>query len=222
MDNRYGTVANDLAPHTPEHVGSPAAPGVEIPVGSLEGQLAWDEVFGNHHPVELEVGFGKGTFLREAARLFPGHNFLGLERSAKYVRLVKHRLGRLGLPNVRIVRAEAHHFFHHFLADESLLAIHMYHPDPWPKRRHHKRRLVKRDFVTLCLSKLIPGGHLILTTDFEAYFTFIRDEINALRAERDTFRVEEGRGPGSIMTNYSRKHLERGGRIFRLEIRKSD
>jgi tRNA (guanine-N7-)-methyltransferase len=178
---------------------------VEIPIELIEGPLVWSEVFRNDGPVQLEVGFGKGTFLREAARLFPDRNFLGIEYSRKYVRLVRHRLERLGLPNVRIVRAEAHHFFANFLPDESLEAIHIYHPDPWPKRRHHKRRLLKRAFVT---------------TDFEGYYAAIQKEVGALAGQGTSFNVEEAEGPGIIMTNYSRKHLERGGKIFRIEIRK--
>jgi len=199
--------------------GSGISP-VEIPAGSLEGQLEWAEVFGDGRPVELEVGFGKGTFLREAARLFPDRNFLGIEWSAKYVRLVRQRLVRLGLANVRIVRAEARHFFEHFLADGSLAAIHIYHPDPWPKRRHHKRRLMRREFIVLALAKLAPGGRIVTTTDFEAYFAFMREEAGAVRDRDERIEVEEAEGPGAVMTNYSRKHLERGGRIFRLEIRK--
>jgi tRNA (guanine-N7-)-methyltransferase len=194
---------------------------VEIPVGSLEGILDWREVFGNNRPVELEIGFGKGTFLREAAQMFPDRNFLGLERANKYFRLVRGRLEKRGLENVRIVRGEAVHFLSHFVPDESLHAIHIYHPDPWPKRRHHKRRLLTRDFLALCLSKLVEGGGIVITTDFEKYFDFIREEVDVFHRERGGFKYEEGRGPGIVMTNFARKHLERGATIFRMEMMKS-
>jgi tRNA (guanine-N7-)-methyltransferase len=191
---------------------------VEIPAATLEGLLDWREVFGNSGPVELEIGFGKGTFLREAAQMFPDRNYLGLERANKYFRLVRGRLEKRGLENVRIVRGEALHFLTHFIPDDSLQAIHIYHPDPWPKRRHHKRRLLTRDFLALCLSKLVEGGGITITTDFEKYFDFIREEVQALHRERGGIEYEEGRGPGIVMTNFARKHLERGATIFRMEI----
>jgi len=198
---------------------------VEIPPGSLEGMLDWREVFGNDRPVELEIGFGKGTFLREAAQMFPDRNYLGLERANKYFRLVRGRLEKRGLENVRIVRGEAVHFLTHFVPDESLHAIHIYHPDPWPKRRHHKRRLLTRDFLDLCLGKLVAGDArargITMTTDFEKYFEFIREEVDALHRERGGFEYEEERGPGIVMTNFARKHLERGATIYRMEMRKS-
>lgn len=220
MEPPESRLETGVAPGTAPSRGDAQTGSVEIPVGSLEGKLEWREVFGNDRPVELEIGFGKGTFLREAGRMFPDRNFLGLEWSAKYYRLVKGRLDKRGLPNVRIVRAEARHFFQHFVPESSLAAIHIYHPDPWPKRRHHKRRLLRRDFTALCLSRLVPGGRMIITTDFEDYFAFIREEVSALAAAGVPMVTEEGEGPGVVMTNYSRKHLERGGRIFRLEIGK--
>jgi len=198
-----------------------AAFTVEIAAGSLEGRLDWGELFGNDHPVEMEIGFGKGTFLREAAVMFPDRNFFGLERTNKYFRLVRQRLDKRGLRNVRIARGEALHFLTHFVPDASLHAIHIYHPDPWPKRRHHKRRLLTRGFLALCLSKLVPGGGVVITTDFEKYFEFVREEVEALQNETGGFDYEEGEGPGLGMTNFSREPLERGATIHRMELRKA-
>jgi len=99
-------------------------------------QLNWQPIFGNDHPVELEVGFGKGLFLLNACQACPDVNFLGIEILRKYQLYAATRLAKRGVKNVRLVKADAREFLGKFVRDESFQAIHVYFPDPWWKKRH--------------------------------------------------------------------------------------
>ena len=110
--------------------------------------FSWEEIFGNAHPVEIVIGIGKGRFLIEAAQNHLQVNYIGIERAAKYLRLAQARSLRRDLKNIRLVRADAQDFIEFFVPVESVSAIHLYFPDPWPKKRHHKRRLFNKSFLT--------------------------------------------------------------------------
>ena len=110
--------------------------------------LAWGRVFGNNHPLEVEVGFGKGLFLVTAAEAWPNVNFLGIEVVRKYQFFTATRLAKRGLANVRLVKADARPFLRDCLASASVQAVHVYFPDPWWKKRHVKRRLFTPEFAT--------------------------------------------------------------------------
>src|SRR5213075_805870 len=100
-------------------------------------------------PVELEIGYGKGTFLTDQAKARPGVNFLGIEWANWFFRYASDRLRRNDCMNVRMVRAEASFFLQEFVLPETISVLHIYFPDPWPKARHHKRRLVQENFMPL-------------------------------------------------------------------------
>src|SRR5918993_4955775 len=127
--------------------------------------LRWAELFGNDNPVELEIGTGKGTFLTEQAKARPEVNFFGIEWANWYFHYAADRLRRNGCVNARMVRAEALYFLDEFVPDESLSVMHVYFPDPWPKKRHHKRRLVQGPFLKQVERVLIPRGRLQVVTD---------------------------------------------------------
>src|SRR5262249_41749640 len=144
--------------------------------------IDWKYVFGNDHPVEIEVGFGKGLFLLNAALACPGVNFFGVEIMRKYQLFTATRMARRKLMNVRLAAADARHFLRDYVLPASVQAIHVYFPDPWWKKRHHKRRVFTEDFVATCVGAIAPGGLFHLATDVAEYFA-VMQELCAARPE---------------------------------------
>src|SRR5258706_4238641 len=120
---------------------------VGLDVDTLARPIDWQQLFENPNPVEIEIGTGKGTFLTEQAKARPEVNFLGIEWARWYWRYASDRLRRNGCTNARMVRADANYFLVEFVPDASLSVVHIYFPDPWPKKRHHKRRLIQEAFL---------------------------------------------------------------------------
>jgi tRNA (guanine-N7-)-methyltransferase len=189
--------------------------GVGLDVETLPRPLDFVELFGNPNPVELEIGTGKGTFLTDQAKARPEVNFLGIEWANWFYRYASDRLRRNGCANARMVRAEANFFLTEFIPDSSLSVLHVYFPDPWPKKRHHKRRLVQPLFLKAVERVLIAGGRLQIVTDHQGYF-----EENIEPAVRgSSLQVVDYNRPGSagegefVGTNFERKY-RREGRPF--------
>jgi tRNA (guanine-N7-)-methyltransferase len=136
--------------------------------------FAWESVFGNDRPVEVDVGAGKGSFLLWAAATQLQHNFLGIERLLLRLRKVNKKACRQGLTNVRLIRLEASYLIGKLIPPSSVAAYHIYFPDPWPKRRHQHHRLFNAVFAGDVLRTLRPGGFLNVATDHEEYFRQIQ------------------------------------------------
>jgi tRNA (guanine-N7-)-methyltransferase len=147
--------------------------------GAVEGPFRWEELFGREAPVELEIGSGKGRFLAEYAAAHPERNFLGVEWGVRWVRQTAERLEKVGLENVRLLRVDAKDLLARLIPAGSLRAIHVYFPDPWPKRRHRKRRLFDPTVPSLLERALVPGGELHVATDQGGYFGQIVEKISA-------------------------------------------
>lgn len=177
----------------------------------LPEQIDFDRVFGRAALVHVEIGSGKGTFLVQEAKAHPDMNFLGIEWANKYARHAVDRLGRWGLSNVRIIRADAAAFLRDRVATRSVDCFHVYFPDPWPKKRHHKRRFVRNDNVQMLIDRLKPGGTIQLATDHADYFEQMREVTSAFRSELEEieFVRPTGAEPGEFTgTNYERKYIE--------------
>jgi len=129
----------------------------------------WDVLFARRAPRILEIGFGMGDATAEVAAAMPGHDFIGIEVHEAGVGALLKRIGEQGLANVRIVRHDAVDVLRTMIAPSSLAGIHVWFPDPWPKKRHHKRRLIQPAFVADLAAHLVPGGHLHCATDWQAY-----------------------------------------------------
>jgi tRNA (guanine-N7-)-methyltransferase len=127
-------------------------------------------LFGRDAPLEVEVGSGKGLFLQSAAAATPDRNFLGIEIAQKYASHCAARLAKHALPNAVMVSGDAERIFRELLPESSLLAVHVYFPDPWWKKRHHKRRVMNPRFVKDVMRTLAPGGRLHFWTDVQDYF----------------------------------------------------
>jgi tRNA (guanine-N7-)-methyltransferase len=190
---------------------------IGLDVEALARPLDWAVVFGNEHPVELEIGMGKGTFLTEQAKARPHVNFFGIEWARWFWRSASDRLRRNGCLNARTVRAEAGFFLAEFVREASISVLHIYFPDPWPKARHHKRRLIQPKFMPLVQRVLKPGGRLQVVTDHKDYF----DQIQAT-VEGSGLTVIDYNRPGSagegefVGTNFERKYRREGRPFFAI------
>ncbi len=129
----------------------------------------WDAVFGRTAPRILEVGFGMGEATAQIAQAQPERDFIGVEVHTPGVGALLLHIERLGLTNQRIVQHDAVQVLREMVAPEALAGVHVYFPDPWHKKRHHKRRLVQPGFVDLVASRLAPGGYLHCATDWGPY-----------------------------------------------------
>lgn len=143
-----------------------------------------EEVFPRSAPLILEIGFGNGESLVQMATQYPRFNYLGIEVHLPGVGHLLLRLAELGLENVRIYRADAVDVLSSCLAEAVCSRINIFFPDPWPKKRHHKRRLIQPPFVALLSSRLQPGGILHLATDWPDYAQHIQLAVGSCPALR--------------------------------------
>lgn len=126
-------------------------------------------IFGRRAPVVLEIGFGDGEALAATATAHPQNDYVGIEVHRPGVGALLRRLAEQNLTNVRVMVADAKEVLTARVPDGSLAAVHLFFPDPWPKQRHHKRRLVQPDFAALVAGKLAPGGYFHVATDWQDY-----------------------------------------------------
>lgn len=197
---RFGLTADDLPPWQD---------------GSIDLKAWFDEQI-REHPLELEIGSGKGTFLVQQAPHTPGTNYIGIEYARAFWLHAADRVRRHQLANVRMLHAEAAFFIRNYAADDVFQQIHIYFPDPWPKARHHKRRLVQADFMMELHRTLEPAGRIRLATDHEDYFHWMEDHASkvAEHFERLPFESPASAGEGELVgTNFERKY-RREGRPF--------
>ena len=139
----------------------------------LPKPLEWNKLFRHLGRIEIEVGCGKGKFLLERATSHPEDCFVGLEYARAYIRTVEERAKKHGLTNLLLARAEAGQFFRESIPDASIHAFHLLYPDPWPKKRHHKRRLIQHEFLEDLRRVLLPGGEVDIATDHRGYFEWM-------------------------------------------------
>ncbi|MFH1267671.1 MAG: tRNA (guanosine(46)-N7)-methyltransferase TrmB [Planctomycetota bacterium] len=184
----------------------------------------WDAeaLFGRRAPLEVEVGSGKGLFLRTAAAGQADVDFLGIEIVQKYARFAAAALAKRALANAVVVTADALRVFHEILPDDSLAAVHVYFPDPWWKKRHQKRRLMRESFVGDVERTLRGSGRLHFWTDVEEYFHATLELIAAHPGLEGPCAVPEASPEHDL--DY-RTHFERRMRlgdelVYRAEFRK--
>ena len=173
----------------------------------------WRQVFGNDHPVEIDLGCGKGGFLVWAAQTRPAHNFVGVERQLDRLRRVDKKIRRAGLANARLLRVEAGYFVGKLIPDHSIAAYHILFPDPWPKRRHAKHRLFQPAFVAELHRTLGQGGVINIATDDHDYFALIRKVM----AEKFTETKLEVL-PAEAMTEFEKIFVTAGKPIGRARF----
>jgi tRNA (guanine-N7-)-methyltransferase len=189
--------------------------GIGILGSALPKKVDLCALFANERPVALDVGSGKGLFLRREAARHPGTNFLGVEWSAKYFRIAVTCLVELELRNVRVVLADAREFVQR-LDDATLDSVHIYFPDPWWKRRHHKRRLYTPEFFGQVARRLRANGRLYLATDVLECFEAMSAHLGGNASFQRLSDVPSG-GPSDesdYRTHFERKYRREGRPIY--------
>ena len=189
---------------------------IGLDLATLSRPIDWAARFGNDHPVELEIGSGKGTFVTDQAKARPDTNFFGIEWANWFYRYASDRLRRNNCMNTRMVRAEASFFLNEYVQNETLSVVHIYFPDPWPKARHHRRRLIQPKFLPIVHRVLAPGGRVQIVTDHKGYW---EENIEPTMRTSQEFQIVDYARPGSanegefVGTNFERKY-RREGRPF--------
>lgn len=180
-------------------------------------RLDFEALFGNRNPVVLEIGSGKGRFLMAAATERPDLNLVGIEKSLHYHRLIAERVAKRSLRNVRLINHDAFMVLQKMVPDASIAEVHIYFPDPWPRPREQKRRIVRPEMLAEIRRVLIAEGTGIFVTDHESYFEKAAPLIESFfEAER---RIP---GPEDVpRTNYEAKYRAEGRPIYEVRFRKS-
>jgi tRNA (guanine-N7-)-methyltransferase len=140
-------------------------------------RLERGEIVADGRSLEVDLGCGDGSFLLEMARRYPEREFLGVERLLGRVRKVCRKLTQQHLGNVRVLRLESRYVSEWLLPDASVSRLHLLCPDPWPKLRHHRRRLVQEEFLTAVMRVLSSGGEFLFMTDHEEYFRWTEEKV---------------------------------------------
>lgn len=179
--------------------------------------LPLDELLPGADPWEVEIGFGQGSYMIDRA-VSGGGRFLGVEVVSKYYRVLNRRARYRGLDNLLVIRCEAQYLASAVLPRGFATAVHVYFPDPWPKRRHSRRRLFDSESVDLVLGLLEPNGRLFFATDHTDYGGSVLDTLE--RHPGVEVEVVEGPWKDGARTNYERKYMVEGRSILRLEARR--
>jgi tRNA (guanine-N7-)-methyltransferase len=201
----------------------------EVDLTEIEPPIDWRDLFGNDNPVEVEIGCGNGRFLLEAAKRHPEINYVGIERARKFADRTRERLMKQieytgqfpnerdsrPFSNIRLVWSDAPYFVSRYVADGSVKAYHVYFPDPWPKKRHHKRRLFRNEVWLRGLTQTLDpdSGHIRIATDYAAYFYEIHHRLThtppLVYVLPDSVETEH------IPTNFEIKYRAEGRKIYR-------
>jgi tRNA (guanine-N7-)-methyltransferase len=177
-------------------------------------RLDFQALFGNTNEVVVEIGSGKGRFLIASATECPDRNFVGIEKSLHYHRVIRDRVAKRSLTNVRLINHDAFLVFREMFADASVSEVHIYFPDPWPRKREMKRRIIRAEVLEQFRRVLVPGGPGVFVTDHREYFEAAAPLIAS------QFR-SEARVPGPAdapRTNYEAKYREEGRAIYEVRF----
>ena len=176
-------------------------------------------LFPRQQPLELELGSGDSTFLVEYARRNAGRNFLGVERLLGRIRKLDRKGQRAGLLNLRGVRIESAYFLEYLLPAHSAVALHIYFPDPWPKRKHRRNRLINERFPALARQALAPGGMVYLRTDDQDY----AEQMLAVFGADPAFCPSETPPElSAFLTDFEKDFQARGIKTLRAAYRAAD
>jgi len=182
--------------------------------------VSFASIFGNKNPIVLEIGFGMGDTTFEIAKNNTDTNYIGIEVHPPGVGRLLKLCESEALTNVRVIERDATEVIPKMFDDGSLAGIHIFFPDPWPKKRHHKRRLINKEFVDLIATTLQEEGYLHVATDWEDYANEtlnILDQNPVLRNTSDAFTARPGYRP---MTKFERRVINRGHEVFDIVFRK--
>jgi len=199
--------------------------GLKAPTGSLLyalpsilKPLVLCDLFEESRPLEVELGCGDATFLVRYAQDHPEHNFIGVERLLGRIQKLDRKGRRAGLRNLRGIRIESCYFLTYLLPPHSAVALHVYFPDPWPKRKHLKNRMVNLQFPDLAAQALAPGGTVHLRTDHREYFEQMREVFAGNAAFRPAQTPIE---LSALLTDFEEEFARKGLQTFRAAYQRS-
>jgi tRNA (guanine-N7-)-methyltransferase len=175
-------------------------------------RLDLPNLFPRFQPCEVELGSGDGSFLADYAARHPQLNLIGVDRLLGRLRKIDRKGRRAGLANLRCVRMEASYFLEYLLPQHSAQALHIYFPDPWPKRKHRKHRLINDHFVQIARQALAPGGVVWLRTDDADYFAQMRAVFGPSPFYQET---QTPPALAALLTDFERNFLEKGIQTLR-------
>jgi tRNA (guanine-N7-)-methyltransferase len=186
----------------------------------LREPLDLDRVFGRVAPKILEIGFGMGETTARIAAQHPEIDYLGTEVHTPGVGSLLRRVAELGLSNVRVIQHDAVEVLEHMIAPGSLDGVHIFFPDPWPKKRHHKRRLIQPPFVALLASRMRPGALLHIATDWQDYAARILETLSAEPLLTNTAGGYAPRPAYRPLTKFENRGLKLGHGVWDVIFRR--
>lgn len=195
---------------------------VELKYAQIEPPLCWQGIFGNTAPVAIEIGFGKCGFLLHIAAYQPTVNFIGIESSHKYYRKGGLKVQRAALSNIRLMWGDAATIFKRYVPDHSVHSVYVNFPDPWPKKRHAKRRLFNPEFVALLADKLTPAGNIEIATDAAAYMQQVQEIFQTHQARYDLVYAGTSENHEHVRpyrSDYEQMYLKDGKTIYYAQYR---
>ena len=204
--------------HAQQRAYDALLPAFAIPYCAQEIDLS--AVFGRVAPRIVEIGFGMGESTAEIAANRPDSDFLGLEVHTPGVGGLLKQLGERDLKNVRIIQHDAVEVLQHMLVENTLSGLHIFFPDPWPKLRHHKRRLIQPEFVRLLASRLRPGGYIHAATDWEHYAQHILATFQNESLLENTAQSYAPRPAYRPLTKFEQRGLKLGHGVWDILFKK--
>lgn len=183
--------------------------------------LDYRQLFGREAPAIVEIGFGMGESTAAIAAALPEKNFIGIEVHTPGVGALLKLIGEKGLSNLRVIQHDAVEVLKHMIPDRSLAGFHIFFPDPWPKKRHHKRRLIQPELVKLLVQKLADGGYLHLATDWEEYAQHMLEVLQAETGLRNTVVDFAPRPAYRGTSGFERKGLAKGHGVWDLVFQRA-
>jgi tRNA (guanine-N7-)-methyltransferase len=202
--------------NTPERI---EACGEFFITNPLEHKDNWNDIFGNDNPIHLEIGCGKGDFVKGMAEKNPDINFIAIEKATDIIVLALEKIKKSSLTNVRFINCDAAILTEVF-PESFFNTIYINFPDPWPKKRHAKRRLTSSSFLTIFKKILSDNGSLHFKTDNRDLFDYSLESLNenGYRLENVTFDLKTDELPyDNVKTEYERNFISKGFKINRLE-----
>ena len=185
---------------------------------------SWHDIFGNDHPIHIEIGMGKGQFIMELARRNPDINYLGIEKySSVLVRAIEKREQEEDMTNLYFIRMDAE-YIENVFAENEVANIYLNFSDPWPKDRHARRRLTSTHFFEHYDHILAPDGRVMFKTDNRPLFDFSLEQVPEAgwTLENYTYDLHHSEyNEGNIMTEYEKNFVSKGMKIHMLEARKA-
>jgi tRNA (guanine-N7-)-methyltransferase len=180
-------------------------------------RLDLEKIFGRVAPLHVDLGCGDGAFLCAMAERMPEKNFLGIERLLHRVRSSMRKSAKIDSDNVCVLRLETSYVIRHLLPPGSVEAFYLLFPDPWPKRRHHRRRIVTPEFLRAIADALVDQGTFHTATDQADYF----EQISRLAGQSNDFEIVDLTARTFPTTTFEKKYMSAGAPIYRLELRKA-